>query len=116
LNDGAYARQWRDLRRRDVLCLAAFALYLPGAVVLFLALGAIAHDWTIRYESWLGLGWFGIFAAALIYHGRFRCPNCGKPFFSNDRWRNAFSSKCLNCGIRRGAGPQPKQSDLRRRP
>ena len=110
----SYAQQWRDLQRRKFLALAAFVLYLPGAVVLFLALSVVAHDWTRRYEALIGLCWFALFVSALIYQGVFRCPNCSKSFFVSDRWRNSFSTRCLNCGIRQGEdAPSPEPRDLR---
>jgi uncharacterized membrane protein YfcA len=114
--DAAYARKWRDLRRRELLALAAFFAYLPGAILLFLVLGIIDAEWTKRYESLIGTSWFGLVVAALLYRGMFRCPNCDKPFFVGNHWRNAFATRCLNCEIRRAEGPPPPlAADLRTR-
>lgn len=66
--------------------------------------------------TWLGLDWaetplsIGYMIALIIVGCRaslMPCPRCGKPFASTWIYQNPLASRCLHCGLPRGAPCDP---------
>lgn len=93
-----YSRElWRMRRRR----------YVP--VGLFVGTGIASFGVSVLCDA-LGisggvpgscvlLGGFGMLLWSLFRYGSSVCPRCNKPFFSRESYMNAFSRKCMNCGL-----------------
>src|SRR5438105_4465752 len=68
--------------------------FIPFALI---AVALQPPDWLLLP---IGVLWFISFVVISIVHGASRCPACRNSF--NYRWGfgNAFTSKCMNCGLR----------------
>lgn len=91
----SYAAQWLALSRYELLY---YVVWIGGAV-LALVLSLNFHS----IASVFGFLWLAGFFAAGMPLGNFRCPRCGKKFFSRrgaiGTYNNIFTSKRLNCGL-----------------
>lgn len=90
-----YTGQWIAFQRQEILF---YVTWIGGAPLgVFLGLHFPSLGW-IFGPLWLG----GSYAASIPI-GNFRCPRCGKLFFSRPvsigNYYNRFTSKCLNCGL-----------------
>ena len=88
-----YLATWARMRRRRPVGWAGVALLFVGVPVLV----------------WLGspavLPALGLSVLLALQLDPGACPRCGKPFGSGF-YNNAFTSRCLHCGIERGTpGP-----------
>jgi len=97
-----YDANWRDLRTR--IRLFWFA-WLSGPSMLLIV--TVLHLIFPKLANWnrTGVGlivmWMVTFVAAGIYRQAFRCPRCGKWYFSTWLYHNPYARKCLHCGLRR---------------
>lgn len=94
-NPQGYTKLWIAYQWREII----FYVTWIGGVPLALFLGL--H---FRSIGWIfGPLWLGASYAASIPGGNFRCPRCGKAFFSRPasigNYYNRFTFKCLNCGL-----------------
>jgi hypothetical protein len=106
-----YQRQWSDLKRRKWLFWLLMLGVLPGiaaSLLIVYLLWPAAPDATFVV---IVLGWALAMAAANANLLAFTCPNCGGHFFMTAaRLRNPFTSKCMQCGLPRGADPADLKS------
>jgi hypothetical protein len=104
-DDDPYARHWRGFRRDVAVFVGTWLGFLPfGALI-----DAVDRQLDSKRVRGAGpLGRFALPAYALFwlftgFRIRDKCPRCGRSFFTR-RWRrNAFATKCMNCGLPRGA-------------
>ena len=104
-SDDPYAKHWRGYRRDVAVFIGTWLGFLPfGAII-----DSIDRRLDSKRKRGQGpLGRFALPAYGLfwLYTGiriRSKCPRCGRGFFS-DGWRyNSFATKCMSCGLPRGA-------------
>jgi hypothetical protein len=98
-----YSGAWRDLRKRTITLWVVFFSYLPGVAFLNFAFGpSLATLTGIKQNNvalMIALCWMIAFAISGFRLWLFRCPSCGKMFFSGSRWENPFAWKCMHCGL-----------------
>jgi len=75
-----YDIQWGELKKRKKLALFAFFGYVP----ITFAFGLLMHPLlqTDKPVFVFAIAWMLFFAVALARYSSFRCPRCGKRFFS----------------------------------
>ena len=105
-----YRASWRDLRRRRIIVWGVFFGYIPGVVILSIIVGAVkslitGDARTGNIFPWIAFLWMVAWPAAIIWHASFRCPRCNQPFVWRWGWSNAFTRRCVHCGLRTGAHP-----------
>lgn len=67
---------------------ALISILIPGAYLFLLPVWFAASVWSSMTLSY------------------FKCPQCGKPFIIKESGGyNGFTSKCLNCGLRKWSSP-----------
>jgi hypothetical protein len=92
-----YSQQWskfRKLRNWGLLALVAFIpwLTLVGlAVQRFLWPDGVFLAVSLLCVAGLTVPWTRL--------ALFRCPRCGKRFFTTMWYRNPFARKCVHCGL-----------------
>lgn len=74
-----------------------------GLLVIFPAIRLTGSD---NFGFGLAGAWMLAFLFCGNRSGSFRCPRCGKKFFSKWPGYNSWSSKCLHCGLPKWAGSQ----------
>ncbi|WNG13492.1 hypothetical protein [Cystobacter fuscus] len=135
----SYADAWREDRRRW-RWLLLWALGLPVGFTLFVfGLGGLVllleHLLPPRQEEWLrellekGPSPNALFPIVMatwlpgcVLLGfkvfMFACPRCGESFYTKGFTRNPYTSKCMHCGLRKGAvessgGDDPRNRNIR---
>jgi acyl-CoA synthetase (AMP-forming)/AMP-acid ligase II len=93
-----YAAHWRELRRRQLRVMCAFAACLT--------IGAIAVSLLPSTASRLCLTMAEVatLTTLVVALGSFICPRCEQPFFerSKEHAFDYFTKKCLHCDLARG--------------
>ena len=90
----------REYYRNNIILWGLFAGFIPGVQILGFLFVLIFDLNAIPW--WIAFGWFIAFAVAVIRHSMWKCPRCHKPFYHKWWYRNAFTTKCLHCGLRPG--------------
>jgi hypothetical protein len=96
-----YEQHWKLARRRIYVFLATWLSFIPVSVLA----GAIERRLGLRERTFSTTVVF-VYCAFLVYTGlrtRVMCPRCGKSFTQRGLFHNGFTSKCLHCGLPRGA-------------
>ena len=94
---------WQEYRRRRNLALLAFLGYVPCMLVIALLAQRLFHSFTPGFV--VAFGWMIFTVVAGNRCLRFRCPRCGKWFFSKWWYHNAFARRCVHCGLPKYASP-----------
>jgi hypothetical protein len=104
-----YARAWAANRKRRRRLWIAFFAWAPltGLLVTLGERLTGASERVLGPYLALPIG-LSTFALLQFLFWGMKCPNCGKNPYVRRMYSNAFSSECLNCGIRIGAGPPPR--------
>lgn len=95
-----YTPQWAALRRYEAFY---YVTWIGGGILALVLSTHLQSLATVFGVCWL----VGTLASSLPV-GSFRCPRCGKPFFSRRitaaglHYHNGFTRKCLNCGLPKG--------------
>ncbi len=89
---------WRDYRLRSRLLWIIFLSWLPFAA---------SAEIICQITGWLNHGrdlgsivfpvWLMFWVPVGVWKSRWRCPQCGKNYFSNGWVRNEFSGCCMHC-------------------
>jgi hypothetical protein len=96
-----YEQQWREYRRLQRLALGLWLGWIPfGAVVFALTSSFRPEILTVGLLS----AWMAVFVIAGMREGNFRCPRCGRKFFSKKWYHNGWASRCLHCQLPKWAG------------
>jgi hypothetical protein len=106
VNDHDVASSLRRIRRRRLRAHGAFGLIFAIALVgLVVRMAWPGISFTLTDWLWFRVLWISLFALA-IYAFFFEsvadllCPRCEKPFHMGPKYRNDFTRRCLNCGLR----------------
>lgn len=100
--DDPYASRWKAARRGYYVFFGTWLAFpLLGTVVDRLA-QLLTPGSTV-----LPRVFFPVYALFWFYTAirmrRWRCPRCEKPFTHAMSWRNDFATRCVHCGLPRGA-------------
>jgi hypothetical protein len=92
-----YDIQWGELKKRKNLVLFAFFGYVP----ITFAFALLTHPLLLSDKPVFvfGIAWMLFFAVASARYNTFRCPRCGKRFFSTWWYHNSFARKCVHCKL-----------------
>jgi len=93
-----YSTKLTRIRKRLYMAIAL----IPGSGIASYAVSRLCSVLGINTsfpESCVLLGGFGMLLWCLFRYGSSVCPRCSKPFFTKGSYINAFSRKCLNCGL-----------------
>jgi len=105
-----YMVAWHDLRRRRILFWAVFLSYLPGvAFINFAIVPSLVASTGVKSDNIIlttAACWMIAFAIAGFRLTLFRCPRCGKHYFSTWWYTNSFARKCVHCGLKNWAGAE----------
>lgn len=101
IDQGPYAPAWREYRSLARLSWVLFLGYIPGVGLIWFLIGASFGYSTIGdvARTVVLITWM---VAALVVSNRaarFRCPRCGKKFFSRTFSHNSFARRCVHCGL-----------------
>ncbi len=96
-----YEQQWREYRKRWIILLIILFTSLPGVLLFALLLQRLLHSDIAT--SIAAFAWMLAFLVAAIRIGTWPCPRCGKSFHSRWLIGNAFTGRCLHCGLPKGA-------------
>ncbi len=95
-----HEEHWREYRRvywRSMGLTVAF--FFGGGILSSVLSAAFRAPWVFPLA-------FVPFVLATIWVSqepmRWPCPQCGEPFFSTWWYHNAFTKKCLHCGLPKG--------------
>lgn len=80
----------RTIRKRALLLWA-------GAIPVFGALGFLRVPEGLFGA--LAIGWFATWCVTVLQHGLAACPACNRRFRIKGLYGNAFTSKCMHCGL-----------------
>ncbi len=98
-----YAAAWREFRKRRLIFWAIFLGYIPGVLIIWIAIGLPVSALTgIKPDYFfypIALCWLFMFLIASLRVGLFRCPRCHKWFFATWWYHNPFARKCAHCGL-----------------
>lgn len=94
-----YVVVWTGLRRRRLLAIFCFVAWIPvmvavGPVAERLFGESAAMNIVVSVVTWM------LFTSAAFI--RMQCPHCGRPLLQKGWYGNAFSRRCMSCGIRIG--------------
>ena len=107
-----YAKTWKRERfYRSVVVLAVIVGFvgIPGAGVVGAIFGSGVVSGVIATCFWLSVVGTGIAAlVSLALWNLMRCPRCAHAF---DGYRNRPASRCVNCGLPRGAPYDPDKAE-----
>jgi len=104
--DPNYPRSWRDLRRRELLFWFFVLTYVPGFLLIIVAVNVFNRDVPEHVGIYFSLAWLAGFVGASLYRQNFRCPRCRRFFFRRFRPVEPRARNCVNCNLARGAlGP-----------
>lgn len=92
-----FAESWRQYHKRRNLLLLAFFGFLPVVVLVELFAYDVFGNDTPAFVA--AVGWMAFFAVAGIRFLTFRCPRCGKWFFSKGWYHSMFARRCLHCSL-----------------
>jgi hypothetical protein len=101
--DPEYARSWRDLRRREFLWWLVMLMFMPGILLIMLALGIAFGDVPEHFGLWFGGVWIATFVVVSVYRQSFRCPRCNRSFFWRRNGYNPQAQYCAHCQLPRWA-------------
>ncbi len=73
-----------------------WGLWLAVFPFMVIAVAVQPPAWLLKP---LGTIWFGTWVVLALVHGFYRCPACRHFFHLRSMYGNAFTSKCLHCGI-----------------
>jgi uncharacterized membrane protein len=97
----SYDENWRDLRTRIRLFWFVWLSGVPLLAIIIAALERIFPKTADLAGVGLAIAWMVAFFVAGIYRQAFKCPRCGKRYFSRWLYHNPYARKCLHCGLRR---------------
>ena len=103
--DKPYSDAWLRFRKVDRLSWGLFIGYLPALAIIGWTL-----DWLFSSEwpfAVVAITWFIALGVVDRKASSFKCPRCGKYFFSRRFYFNGFTKKCLNCGLPKWAESDP---------
>jgi hypothetical protein len=103
-----YSSSWERLKKNQWIIGGMFLVYIPAVTIvqsLLMQFFAIKNSSSVVAFLWI-LGTFYV-SLRLSF---FRCPRCGKPFFSTWIYHNSLSRKCLHCGLPKYALSDPDAS------
>ena len=111
-----YTLAWREYRSRARLAWLLFLGYMPGVGLIWSLIGA-----TVGWDSTPGgvartivaLSWMVALGIAGNRAARFRCPRCGRPFFSATLYHNSFARRCVHCGLPKWASAAASHGERR---
>jgi hypothetical protein len=110
-----YTAAWYDLRWRRIMFWAVFISYIPGVAFINFAMGPSLSALTgVKPDNvvlTIALCWMIAFAIAGLRLSLFRCPRCGRSFFSTSLYTNSFARKCVHCGLPNWAGADEPNSN-----
>jgi hypothetical protein len=90
----------REYYTNNFILWGVFIAFIPGVQILSY-LFVDVFKWPVS-RQFIGFGWFVAWVVAVIRHATWKCPRCHKPFYHKWWYGNAFSTKCLHCGLRPG--------------
>src|SRR4051812_13047397 len=101
MNDGGFkgSNAWEVYRR---LRWQYWTAYLGGfvlACVLTLLVMRVAPQSLKVVFPALAILWMAACVVTGCRAARFRCPRCGKRFFTNGWGSNSYAKKCTHCGL-----------------
>lgn|GEM_PF-4056197 len=98
---GDYRPHWAAARRRRLLFIAVWLGWMPAGYIFARLNG------TDQPPGWS----LGLWAIPFFWTGfranKLQCPRCRRSFVSRGLHGNAFTGKCLNCGLPRGSPSDP---------
>ena len=104
-----YDEHWRQHRRHNRAVLLLWLGWLPfGGLVVSPAMQVTGSE---NFGFALAGAWMLAFLTSGARAGNFRCPRCGKQFFSKSWYHNGWSAKCLHCGLPKGSGSKRRPLD-----
>jgi hypothetical protein len=106
-NRTPYEEQWQRYRKTN----RAFWFVWLGFLPFFVLVSGPVAQWSENVAGGLLFAWIFAFFVVGIRAGNFRCPRCGKRFFSTWWYHNGWSSKCLHCGLPKWSGSERKPLD-----
>ena len=95
MND--YSRQWSTFRRWRNLGIVAVVTFIP----LLTIVGLFVRRFHWPDSAFLVMALLDVAFVTVTWTrlALFRCPRCGKPFFTTTWYRNPFARKCVHCGL-----------------
>lgn len=96
-----YEAAWQQYRVYSARYWLLFLGYVPAVFFFGWLLSFVFNDNLAHGIA--AFGWMGLWIIAGQGYVGFRCPRCGNKFFARPGFHNAFSGKCLNCGLRKYA-------------
>jgi hypothetical protein len=100
--DDPYARRWKEARRGYYVFFGTWLAFpLLGTMVDKLAQVLTPGSRVLPQVFFLIYALLWIYAA--IKMRCWRCPRCERPFTHTMFWRNDFATRCVHCGLPRGA-------------
>jgi hypothetical protein len=102
-----YSYPWKKYRRLSRLSWIIVLTYAPGVLIIGGILYAVSGSETPIYV--VAIMWM---LAVVISGNRvigWKCPRCGKSFFTAWFIRNPFAIKCFHCGLPKWSLSDPDQ-------